>query len=130
MHNPIEMVALRNPLDPGRGPAPDRSADNPGDPARQDDGGDLDEIRKDEDFIEQVPFEVLEVGRHVLPDRKRFDFYLPSLDGSVAKSPPRMTKRTQEFNVKLSARALICRAEGHRSPECSRSDHAEGQRTP
>src|SRR5215472_11868372 len=54
--------------------------------ARQNYGGDLDEVGKNEDFIEQVPLELLEVRHHVLPDRECFDFHLPSLDGSVAKN--------------------------------------------
>jgi hypothetical protein len=52
MHNPIEMMMLRNSLDPGSGPVPYRSANEPGDTPRQDHGGDLDEIRKNEDFSE------------------------------------------------------------------------------
>ena len=41
------MMMLRNPLYP----APYRPVDKPGNAARQDDGGDLDQIGKDENFI-------------------------------------------------------------------------------
>ena len=58
---------LLNPLRPARDPAPYRPADKPGDAARQDDGGDLDQIGKDEDFIEQMPLEQLEMRHNVLP---------------------------------------------------------------
>ena len=74
MHYPIEMMAFRNPADPGHGPAPYRSANQPGDDARQNYGRDLDEVGKNEDFIEQVPLELLEIRHHILPDRDRFDF--------------------------------------------------------
>jgi hypothetical protein len=40
----------------------------PGDAARQDDGGDLDQISKDENFIEQMLFELLEMRQHLLPN--------------------------------------------------------------
>ena len=86
MHNPIEMMTFRNPPDPADDPAPYRSANQPGDDARQNYRGDLDEVGKNENFIEQVPLELLEVRHHVLPDRECFDFYLPSLDGSAAKN--------------------------------------------
>jgi hypothetical protein len=33
-----------------------------------------------------VLLELLEVGHHVLPDRERFDFCLPSPDSSTAKA--------------------------------------------
>jgi hypothetical protein len=88
MHNPIEMMMLGNPLDPGCSPAPYRSANKPGDAPRQDHGGDLYEIRKNEDLIEQVLLKLLEVGHHVLPDRERFDFCLPGRGRSAAKSDP------------------------------------------
>ena len=58
---------LRNPLHPARDPAAYRPADEPSDGAGQDDGGDLDQIGKDENFIEQMPFELLEMRHHVLP---------------------------------------------------------------
>src|SRR6516225_3086911 len=70
------MMTLRNPPNPGHAP-------------RQDHRGDLDQIGKNEDFIEQVPFELLEVGHHILPDRERFDLCLPSPDSSATKSDPR-----------------------------------------
>src|SRR6516164_830719 len=77
-------------------PAESRSRPSPvsaGKPARprprQDHRGDLDQIGKNEDFIEQVPFELLEVGHHILPDRERFDLCLPSPDSSATKSDPR-----------------------------------------
>jgi hypothetical protein len=79
-------MTFRNPADPGHGPTPYRLANNPGDPARQDDGRDLDEIGKNENLIEQVPLELLEIRHHVLPDRERFDFCLPGVDGSAANS--------------------------------------------
>ena len=68
MHNPVEMVTFRNPADPGRGPAPYRPTNNPGDSACQDDGGDLDQIGKDENFIEQMLLELLEMRQHLLPN--------------------------------------------------------------
>jgi hypothetical protein len=46
----------------------DRPAQEPGDAAGQDDGGDLDQVGKDEDFIEQMPLELLEMRYHVLPN--------------------------------------------------------------
>ena len=88
MHNPVEMVTFRNPPNPVHRPAPYRSADNPGDPTRQDDGGDLDEVGKNKDLIEQVPLELLEIGHQVLPDRERFDFRLPSADASAVTGDP------------------------------------------
>jgi hypothetical protein len=45
-----------------------RPAQKPSDAAGQDDGGDLDQIGKDEDFIEQMPLELLEMRHHVLPN--------------------------------------------------------------
>jgi hypothetical protein len=45
-----------------------RPAQKPRDAAGQDDGGDLDQIGKDEDFIEQMPLELLEMRHHVLPN--------------------------------------------------------------
>ena len=101
MDNPIEMMTFRNPPDPGDGPAPYRSANQPGDDARQNYCGDLDKVGKNEDFIEQVPLELLEIRHHILPDRKRFDFSLPNLDGSAAKRRLRMSNRVREFNAKL-----------------------------
>jgi hypothetical protein len=80
------MMMLRNSLDPGCSPAPYRLANEPGDAPRQDHGGDLYEIRKNKDLIEQVLLELLKVGHHVLPDRERFDFCLPSPDSSTAKA--------------------------------------------
>ena len=58
---------LRNPLHPELDPAAYRPAGEPSDAARQDDGGDLDEIGKHENFIEQMPFQLLEMRHHVLP---------------------------------------------------------------
>jgi hypothetical protein len=88
MDDPVEMVTFRNPPDPVHHLSTYRSADNPGDPTRQDDGGDLDEVGENKDFIEQVPLELLEIGRNVLPDRERLDFCLPSAAGSAVKSDP------------------------------------------
>jgi hypothetical protein len=62
------MMMLRNPLHPARDPAPYRPADKPGGAARQDDGGDLDQIGKDENFIEQMLLELLEMRQHLLPN--------------------------------------------------------------
>ena len=59
---------LRNPLHPARDPAPYRPAHEPSDAAGQDDGGDLDQIGKDENFIEQMLLELLEMRHHVLPN--------------------------------------------------------------
>ena len=59
---------LRNPLHPDRDPAAYRPAHEPSDAAGQDDRGDLDQIGKDENFIEQMPFELLEMRHHVLPN--------------------------------------------------------------
>ena len=81
MHNPVEMMPLGKPFDPSCGPTPYRSANQPGDAARQDHGGDLNEIREHKNLIEQMPLELLEVGHRVLPDRERLDFSLPSLEG-------------------------------------------------
>ena len=83
MHNPIDMMAFWNAPDPGHDPAPYRLADNPGDSPRQDDGGDLYEIGENENFIEQVPLELLEIRHRVLPDRERFDYCLPPNVSSV-----------------------------------------------
>ena len=88
MDNPIEMMTFRNPPDPGDGPAPYRSANQPGDDARQNYCGDLDKVGKNEDFIEQVPLELLEIGHQVLPDRERFDFRLPSAGASPVTGDP------------------------------------------
>ena len=107
MYDPVEMMTLRNPLDPGRGPAPYRSIDKPGDAARQNDRGDLNEIGKNEDFIEHVLLELLEVRHHVLPNRDCFDCCLPGIDDSAANSGRRMAKRIQDFNVKLSAACFV-----------------------
>ena len=52
---------LWNPFHPQLDPAAYRPADEPSDAAGQDDGGDLDQIGKDENFIEQMPFELLEM---------------------------------------------------------------------
>jgi hypothetical protein len=65
--DPIEMMMLRNPLHPELDPAAYRPAREPSDAAGQDDGGDLDQIGKNEDLIEQMPFELLEMRHHVLP---------------------------------------------------------------
>ena len=62
------MMMLRNPLHPEPDPAAYRPAQKPSDAAGKDDGGDLDQIGKDEDFIEQMPFELLEMRYHVLPN--------------------------------------------------------------
>jgi hypothetical protein len=62
------MMILRNPLHPELDPAPYRPADEPSDAAGQDDGGDLDQIGEDEDFIEQMPLELLEMRHQVLPN--------------------------------------------------------------
>jgi len=62
------MMALRNPLYPARDPAAYRPADEPSHAAGQDDGGDLDQIGKDENFIEQMLLELLEMRHHVLPN--------------------------------------------------------------
>ena len=59
---------LRNPLYPARDPAAYRPADEPSDAAGQDDGGDLDQIGKDENFVEQMLLELLEIRHHVLPN--------------------------------------------------------------
>ena len=58
---------LRNALHPELDPAADRPAREPRDAAGEDDGGDLDQIGKNEDLIEQMPFELLEMRHHVLP---------------------------------------------------------------
>ena len=58
---------LRNPLHPARDPASYRPADEPSGAAGQNDSGDLDQIGKDENFIEQMPLELLEMRHHVLP---------------------------------------------------------------
>ena len=97
------MMTFRNPADPGHGPAPYRLANNPGDPARQDDGRDLDEIGKNENFIEQVPLELLEIRHHVLPDRERFDFCLASLDGSAAKNTHEIRAFASRFAAQRTA---------------------------
>ena len=65
--DPVEMMMLRNPLHPACDPAAYRPADEPSDAAGQDDGGDLDQIGKDENFIEQMPLELLEMRQQVLP---------------------------------------------------------------
>jgi hypothetical protein len=74
MHNPVEMMPLWNPLGPAWHPVADRSANKSGHTPRENHGGDLDQIRKTEDLIEQMPFELLEVRHHVLPDCDPFDF--------------------------------------------------------
>jgi hypothetical protein len=61
------MMMLGNTLHPARGQAAYRPADEPGDAAGQDDGGDLDQIGKDENLIEQMPLELLEMRQQVLP---------------------------------------------------------------
>ena len=66
-YDPVEMMMLRNPLHPKLDPAAYRPADEPSDPTGKDDGGDLDQIGKNENFIEQMPFELLEMRYHVLP---------------------------------------------------------------
>jgi hypothetical protein len=66
-YDPVEMMVLGNPLHPELDPAAYRPADEPRDAAGQDDGGDLDQIGKDEDFIEQMPLELLEIRYDVLP---------------------------------------------------------------
>ena len=58
---------LRNALHPELDPAAYRPAREPRDAAGEDDGGDLDQIGKNEDLIEQMPFELLEMRHHVLP---------------------------------------------------------------
>jgi hypothetical protein len=68
VHDPVEMMTLRNPPYPGHGPAPYWPAKKPGHAPRQDHGGDLDEIGKNEDLIEQVSLKLLEVRHHILPD--------------------------------------------------------------
>src|SRR5204863_5725155 len=77
------MMVLRNSLHPELDPAAYRPAHEPGDAAGQDDGGDLDQIGKDEDFIEQLPLELLEMRHRVLPDCDRVDPRLPADDGAV-----------------------------------------------
>ena len=62
------MMMLRNPLHPARDPAAYRPADEPGDAAGQNDGGDLGQIGKDENFIEQMPLELREMRHQVLPN--------------------------------------------------------------
>jgi hypothetical protein len=62
------MMILWNPLYPAPDPAEYRPADEPSHAAGQDDGGDLDQIGKDENFIEQMPLELLEMRHHVLPN--------------------------------------------------------------
>ncbi len=59
---------LWNPLHPACDPAPYRLAHEPGDATGQDDSGDLDQIGKDENFIEQMPFELLQMRRQILPN--------------------------------------------------------------
>jgi len=61
------MMMLRNPLHPELDPAAYRPADEPSDAACQDDRGNLDQIGKDENFIKQMPFQLLEMRHHVLP---------------------------------------------------------------
>jgi hypothetical protein len=62
------MMMLRNPLYPARDPAAYRPADEPSDAAGQDDGGDVDQIGEDENFIEQMSLELLEMRHHILPN--------------------------------------------------------------
>jgi hypothetical protein len=90
------MVTFRNPLNPSRSPAPYRPANQPRDAARENDGGDLDEIGENKDFIEQEPFELLEMRHYVLPDRDRFDRCLPGLGGSTAAGHPGW--RSEDWN--------------------------------
>ena len=62
---------VRNPLHPEFDPAAYRPADEPSDAAGENDGGDLDQIGKDENFIKQMPFQLLEMRHHVLPKCNR-----------------------------------------------------------
>jgi hypothetical protein len=62
------MMVLWNPPYSARDPAPYGPAHEPSDAAGQDDGGDLNQIGKDEDFIEQMPLELLEMRHRVLPN--------------------------------------------------------------
>jgi hypothetical protein len=62
------MMMLRNPLHPELDPAAYRATDEPSDAAGQDDGGDLDQIGKNENFIEQMPFELPEMRYRALPN--------------------------------------------------------------
>ena len=66
-YDPVEVVMLRHALHPDRDPPAYRPAHEPSDAAGQDDRGDLDEIGKNENFIEQMPLELLEICYHVLP---------------------------------------------------------------
>ena len=62
------MMMLRNPLYPDPDPAEYRPADEPSHAAGQDDGGDLDQIGKDENFIEQMLLKLLEMRHDALPN--------------------------------------------------------------
>ena len=104
---------LRNPLHPARDPAAYRPADEPGDAAGENDGGDLDQIGKDENFIEQMPLEQLEIRIHVLPNCDRVDPRLPAADGLVPQDRRSCTiagtKATREIIARPDTRLFPLR---------------------
>ena len=59
---------LWDPFHPARGQAPYRPIDELSGAAGQDDRGDLDQIGKDENFIEQMLLELFEMRQQVLPN--------------------------------------------------------------
>src|SRR5215472_13946113 len=104
MHNPIEMMTFRNPPDPGDGPAPYRSANQPSGDARQNYGGDLDEVGKNGYHRAGASRPARNTSsRSARPRVLRF---LPLKHRRFGREKrPRMAKRTLKFNVERSVSA-------------------------